>query len=175
MTLSSPVVFSSVLVAIGEAPLVRALPEFAKRKETKRPQTLRLAAFAVPAKKMDRLGNSDLARLYLLRFRQSQSDDALLNLRADLAGIDRRIELEGAAEIFRARFPMDERTFNGRHGASPQNRKLIILDPHLEVFLAHAGHFDFERVAIRIFQDGGRRRDELLCGLALTVSAIFTD
>ena len=40
-----------------------------QEKRNEKPQTLRLAAFAVPAKKMDCLGNSDLARLHLLRFR----------------------------------------------------------------------------------------------------------
>ncbi len=57
---------------------------------------------------------------------------------------------------------MEERAFHRRSGAPPQDRELVVLDPHLEVLLAHAGHFDLERVAIGVFEDGGGRRDKLL-------------
>jgi hypothetical protein len=66
---------------------------------------------------------------------------------------------------------MKERAFDRMPDPASQNRELVVFDPHLEVFFTHAGHFDFERVAIGVFQNSGRRRDKLFGRLALTIAA----
>ena len=60
----------------------------------------------------------DLARLHVLRFWQMQRYDPLFDLCADLAGIDGRIQLERAPEIFRARFAMKKRAVDIRNGTA---------------------------------------------------------
>jgi hypothetical protein len=65
--------------------------------------------------KNNSLRYGDLARFDLLRFRQGQRHDALLDLRADFASVDRGIELKRAPEILRARFAVEERAFDRRH------------------------------------------------------------
>src|SRR5439155_6334869 len=86
-SLSSPVL-SSVLAGIKGVPLRKAVCGGApsrNKKSRKLTRSLRLQL-----KVELRLRNRDLARLDLLRFRQSQRDHALLDLCADLASVDRR-------------------------------------------------------------------------------------
>src|SRR6476659_1800357 len=130
MTLSSAV-FSSVFVGIGRGLLStcgRELRQAEKRAKYDRPQTSRLAACVTNPTRL-KLSDRDFARLDLLRLRQSQAHDALLDLRADLVGIDRRIELERTPEIFRARFAVEQSAFDGGDGAPADDGELVVLDP----------------------------------------------
>src|SRR5439155_2146948 len=119
-----------------------------------------------------RSGNVDFPWLDLLRFGQSQSQDALVDLCADLVCVDRWIDLEGASIIFAARFMMDQRAFDGGNGTASDNRQLVVLDRYLEAVLVHARHFDLQPVTLTVFDDAGDRRDEMFVLAKLTVAIV---
>ena len=71
---------------------------------------------------------------------------------------------------------MQEGAFDRGDRAPAYDGQLVVLDPHFERLLVHARHLDFQRVAVRIFEHGSGRRDELffsafpICGSAAIVT-----
>src|SRR5204862_4761427 len=87
------------------------------------------------------LRNGDLSRLDVLCFRQSQFDQALVDLRTDLVCVDRWVEFEPAPEIFQARFAMDQRSFHSGKRTPSGDRELVVLDRDIEPILVDPRHF----------------------------------
>src|SRR6266581_8625822 len=85
----------------------------------KKPQAFRPAAFRI--EQMSILRNGDLARFNVLCFRQSQSDEALLDCSGDLAGVDRWIELKCALIVLRTQFMMNQGPFHSGKRTAPDD------------------------------------------------------
>ena len=87
-------------------------------------------------------------------FGRVQRHDALLDLRADFAGVDRWIELECASEIFRARFAMEQ---SCRRLSGIERRPIMVsslFSTHISrFFLVHARHFHVAACSRRRFRE----------------------
>src|SRR4051812_42721069 len=88
----------------------------------------------------DSLRDSDLARLNVLGFGQSQRHETLIDLRADFFSIDGWIDLECAPEIFRTRFAMNQRSLHHGKRTPPDDCQLVVFDRNLEAVLFDARH-----------------------------------
>jgi hypothetical protein len=82
----------------------------APRNSQKKPWSSRSTAFAL--RRCRSLRNSNLSWLDVLGLRQSQRQNALLDLGADFVSIDGRVELEGPPEVLTARLMMHQRALN---------------------------------------------------------------
>src|SRR5436305_13869403 len=119
----SSAVFSSVFVGIGRVPSSYGDSGISPSRKAK---GRALAAPGLQQSAKQPLRNGDLARLHLLCFWQRQGDHTVLDSCRNLAGVDRRIQLESAAVIMRTRLAMNGRASDLRQRTPSKDRQLVV-------------------------------------------------